>query len=288
MKEYLRHKIFNVINIKGLVALEFLDLNGKYKNYTESHDFWEICYVKNGEITLIIDEKKYHLSKNQLMLVPPNHEHQYNSKEDSQNDIFVVCFESASRVLNSLAFVKFYLDEEQSYSLNRIIYEAENTFKMGDNELLETIQNPNFGGKQAILLQLEYLLICLTRKLSDGDKKELFFLSDKDFHSDLVDVIISFLNENIRTKLSLNDICERMNCSRSFLCKIFKEQMGETIFSYFNKLKVEEAKNMLCEKDLSISDISYSLGFNELKYFDFFFKKYVGMTPNNYRKKKLR
>ena len=49
MKTYLKHKIQNVIDIKSLFALEYLDFEGKYKNYVESHGFWEICYIEKGK-----------------------------------------------------------------------------------------------------------------------------------------------------------------------------------------------------------------------------------------------
>ena len=42
MKTYLRHKICNVIDIKDLIALEYLDFEGKYRDYVEAHDFWEL------------------------------------------------------------------------------------------------------------------------------------------------------------------------------------------------------------------------------------------------------
>ena len=52
MKTYLRHKSLNVIDIKELIALEYLDFEGTYKDYVEKHDFWEICYVKKGSISV--------------------------------------------------------------------------------------------------------------------------------------------------------------------------------------------------------------------------------------------
>ena len=58
MKTYLRHRIINVIDIKELMALEYLDLKGKYRDYSESHDFWELCYIQKGEFSLCIDNKE--------------------------------------------------------------------------------------------------------------------------------------------------------------------------------------------------------------------------------------
>ena len=49
MKTYLRHRISNVVDVKELIVFEYLDFEGKYKDYSESHDFWELCYVEKGE-----------------------------------------------------------------------------------------------------------------------------------------------------------------------------------------------------------------------------------------------
>ena len=52
MKTYLRHSIENVIDIKELLALEYLDFNGKYKDYCEAHEFWEFCYVEENDLDI--------------------------------------------------------------------------------------------------------------------------------------------------------------------------------------------------------------------------------------------
>ena len=70
-----------------------------------------------------------------------------------------------------------------------------------------------------------------------------------------------------------------------FLCKTFKEQTGETLFSYFNKIKINEAKKLLRETDLSITAISKKIGFIDVKYFGSLFKKTEGQTPTEYKKK---
>ena len=53
---------------------------------------------------------------------------------------------------------------------------------------------------------------------------------------------------------------------------------------FFNKMKIEEAKKLLAETNQSITSITYSLGFQEPKYFDYLFKKHIGVTPVLYRK----
>lgn len=286
MKTYLRHKILNVVDIKGLTALEYLDFEGKYRQYTESHDFWELCFVEEGEITLISKENQQRLIKNEIVLIPPNTTHSYISNNGNKNRAFVICFESFSHSLKVLSQIKFLLSDLQLNCINTVISESKNTFKMNDKDLLEVLPSPNFAGQQVILLNLEYLFITLIRQLSLEKNSEIVFLNKEKFYQDLTEIIIGYFAKNLNKKLSLDDICKKFNYSRSFLCKKFKEVTGETLIGAFNRMKIEEAKKMLLETNASISDISYSLGFGEVKYFDYLFKKYIGVSPTKLRESK--
>ena len=154
---------------------------------------------------------------------------------------------------------------------------------MNENELLELLVSHSFGGQQAIILQLEYLLIRLLRQLSAEKNSRVVFLNGDNFYPDLVEIIAGYLKNNIGKKITLDDICARFNYSRSFICKIFKEQTGETVITYFNRLKTEEAKRLLSETKMSVTEISETLGFSEAKYFGMLFRKQVGISPLSYR-----
>lgn len=283
MKTYLRHRISNVIDIKELIALELLDFEGKYRNYVEAHDFWEICYVTRGEIALFLDEKRVVVKEHELVLLSPNKKHSYFSEKGNENQAFVICFDSFSQALNAISEHVFAPDSVQLVCMEKIMEECATTFHMNERDHLEVLESPRFGGQQALLLQLEYLLISLVRRMSVEKNSDIVFFSDESFYADLVNVIVRFLRENVSKKLTLNDICGKFSYSKSFLCKIFKEEKGVTLITYFNRLKVEEAKRMLAESTQSVTHIADSLGFREVKYFDAIFKKYTGTSPVSYR-----
>lgn len=283
MKTYLRHRIYNVIDIKELIALEFLDFEGKYRNYEETHDFWELCFVTEGEITALIDGMHIPLAKNHLVLISPNKKHAYRSEAGNQNKAFVVCFDSLSQALYAVSEHIFSPDETQLSCMARITQESQATFCTSDADHLAVLDAPIFGGQQALLLQLEYLLITLIRRLSTQNSAEIVFFSDENFYAELVNAIMRYLRENTHRKLSLADICERFNYSRAFLCKVFKKQTGESIMAYFNRIKVKRAAKLLQETAKPITDIASELGFKEIKYFDAVFKKHYGVSPVQYR-----
>ena len=285
MKTYLRHKVLNVIDIKELTALEYLDFEGKYKEYVEKHDFWEMCFVEKGDVVLNIEGEKCRLSANDVILIPPDSTHSYFSERGNESRAFVICFECLSQPLKSLSGAGFKLTGSLYQSMKLIISEYKHTFSTDENEQLEILENPNFGGQQAIIIQLEYLLICLLRMLSAEKNPEIVFLNEEHFYQDLVELIIDYFKNNIQRKISLEELCRRFNYSSSFLCKTFKEQTGETLFSYFNRLKIEEAKRLLKRTELTVTEISENLGFSEVKYFGASFKKLVGKSPTEYRSK---
>ena len=283
MKSYLRHRICNVIDVKELIALEFLDFEGKYRNYEETHDFWELCYISDGEISVQIEDKNFLLTKNQFILISPNAKHAYHSANGNQNKVFVVCFDSFSQALEATAEHVFTLINTELTCMNLIVEESRATFRTNESDHLAVLESPIFGGQQALLLQLEYLLISLIRRLSVEKSSEIVFFRDENFHAELVNAISRYLRENIHKKISLDDICDRFNYSRSFICKTFKTQTGETLITFFNKMKVKKASKLLAETTKTVTDIALELGFREVKYFDTVFKKHYGFSPVQYR-----
>ena len=283
MKTYLRHRIVNVIDIKELIALEYLDFEGKYKDYSESHDFWELCYVQEGGLQLITDGEKTPLSMGEMIIISPGKQHSY-TPDAMQCKAYVVCFESQSQALCAIAHTPFVLSSKQKNCMEIVIEEATETFELNARDQLQVTASPKLGGQQAIISQLEYLLICTLRQVSAQKNANVIFLSENNFYAGITDVMLEYFRQNVRQKLSLTQICRKMNYSRSFICKTFKDQTGETIITCFNRMKIEEAKRLLTETDLTVSQISHELGFSDPKYFNTIFKKHSGQTPAVFRK----
>lgn len=284
MKTYLRHKIHNVISIKELAAMEYLDFAGKYKDYIDCHNFWEMCYVEAGATTLNIEGESIPLKTGNVAFVPPEKKHFYTTDNIAECRAFVVCFETFSYDIKTLGGMAFALDAGLKDCVEKVIDEYTHTFFTDDEDHLVVLKNPNFGGQQSIILLLEYMIIQLLRRLSVEKNPDVIFLNKDDFYAKLTDIIIDYFRTNVNSKLSLTDVCNKVNYSRSFLCKVFKAQTGETLSSYFNRLKIQESQKLLDETNMSITDISKELAFTDVKYFGSLFKKIVGMTPSEYKK----
>jgi len=93
-----------------------------------------------------------------------------------------------------------------------------------------------------------------------------------------------FIWENYTRKVSLKEIADVSKLSAPYFSTIFKNEMGENLSDYLNRLRVEKATAMLKETDLLISEISTACGFEDQSWFSKIFKNYTGISPCKYRR----
>lgn len=98
---------------------------------------------------------------------------------------------------------------------------------------------------------------------------------------------MDFIYKNLHNDFSLEDLAQHVNLSPSYLSRLFRKECGMPLFSYVQKERIHAAQNMLRFSDYSYSDIANYLNFKSQSYFISVFKKYVKMTPLQYRKKHL-
>jgi AraC-like DNA-binding protein len=92
-----------------------------------------------------------------------------------------------------------------------------------------------------------------------------------------------FIMENYSRKISLPEIAEVSGLSAPYFSTIFKEEMGENLSSYLNRLRSEKASHMLLDTELSLSEIAGSCGFEDQSWFSKIFKIFTGVSPGKYR-----
>lgn len=84
------------------------------------------------------------------------------------------------------------------------------------------------------------------------------------------------------TELGLNQICEYLNISTSRFSSIFKESTGMTFIEALSNIRMEKAKQLLCQTKLKNYEIAEKVGFSDPHYFSIAFKKATGMTPKEF------
>jgi len=99
-----------------------------------------------------------------------------------------------------------------------------------------------------------------------------------------VELIKSYLCDNLYKSLTLDTLCKKFSVSKSNLCKKWKEHSEIGIIDYFISLKVNEARRLLEEGKISVTQIADMLGYSTIHHFSHSFKKFTGISPSEYKK----
>ena len=92
-----------------------------------------------------------------------------------------------------------------------------------------------------------------------------------------------YILDNFTRKISLDEIAGDSGFSAPYFSTIFKEEMGENLSSYLNRLRVLKAGYMLTDSNYSLSKIAHACGFEDQSWFSKIFKSYTGISPGKYR-----
>jgi two-component system response regulator YesN len=96
---------------------------------------------------------------------------------------------------------------------------------------------------------------------------------------------IKYIHNNFSTDISLDRVAGTAGISKYHFSRLFKEMTGLTYQSYLNRVRIEQAKKLLNDEELSITDTGYAVGYSDLTHFERIFKKLTGTTPSQYRRR---
>lgn len=84
--------------------------------------------------------------------------------------------------------------------------------------------------------------------------------------------------------INLDDIVQEINCSKPYMIRIFKEAYGVTPYDYLCMRRIESAKLLLSDTQMTVGEIAEALGYCDQHYFADYFKQKIGVSPLAYRK----
>jgi AraC-like DNA-binding protein len=96
---------------------------------------------------------------------------------------------------------------------------------------------------------------------------------------------LHYIHTNIDRPINIEDLTALSFLTKDHFIRLFNKNMGCTPGKYINQKKIEKAQQIMLIKDLSIKDIAFGLGFENISYFNRLFKKMTGINPGSYKKK---
>lgn len=286
MTNYVPFPVQKYFEISNIYSVYYFSIQHDFFEEEEHHNFWELIYADAGRIFITADDETIYLQEGDIFIHKPNQKHALRGDNQNSSRIFIVSFECQSP--DMLYFVNKLLkatDTDRAF-IRSILTVAKSTFEWVENKplihTLTKLENAFPGNFQILSNTIELLLLNI---YSQTQSKNIRPYLSKDLFDDPVIVsVIDYLENHIFEDFTTNDIAKTLNFSVSRITSYFKTRTHYSIIEYFNILKIEKAKILLKDTNKNIAQISRELNFCDQHYFSTVFKKYMKITPREYKK----
>ena len=246
------------------------------------HDEFEIIYVKSGFLTVNISGENYIGKPGDAFVVSPGNLH-FMGSQTGTVDYFTFLFP-----LKYIAFrTDDMLDDKLIEPLNSghlmISPEIKDTVKEQCEQLARVYAAEIDESESKITGQIRKKIILL-QFIHELWKKGFIVENDTTGRNTVEKEMVSYIQQNYTGKILLREFGEQFHLSEKYISRYFKEHFHITLSQYVTYLRLEHAKQMLQETDISVTEVAMQSGYQNISYFIRSFKKTYGVSPLKYRK----
>ncbi|SHG55879.1 AraC family transcriptional regulator [Pedobacter caeni] len=244
-----------------------------YRERDQGLDQYILIYCIDGKGEAKIGDTSYSLIAGNFIVIPADQSHSYASDKNNPWTIYWAHFKGhlvkplitlmAKRQKGYKGFVQF---NESRIKLFEDIYLNLERGYSTDN--------------------LCYVNLSFSHFLSSFIFDEKFNYSSRKQMINPIDVAIEFMQKNLHSTFTLEEVAKAVNLSPSHFSALFKEQTGFAPIKYFNHIKIQKACQYLQFTDLRIKEIAATLGIDDQYYFSRMFSKIMGVSPQDYKSRR--
>ncbi|HTK05771.1 MAG TPA: AraC family transcriptional regulator [Ktedonobacteraceae bacterium] len=257
---------------------KFTSSGGYTRKITRTLQHHELIFVSGGKGSVLIEKKRYQIKEGMLFYIRPDVLHSIERDIEDPASFLTVHFSYARVHFNDNKWD--ITDEAEILPLVpgqelQDYYAIEDIFK----KLVDSwnAKLPGYEFLSRTLFQQLLIAIAHNRKKQNQN----YAISLK------VEKIIQYMHQNIQHKVTLTELSEMVHLSPFYLSKSFKNTTGYSIIEYFNKIKIDKAKELMIEGNKKVKEVAQVLGFSDEFYFSRMFKRIEGISPSEYASKNV-
>ena len=232
-----------------------------------------LIYCTDGNGWISIDGRRYNVDAGQYCIIPARTPHTYAAGSKDPWTIYWIHF-SGDRTK------RFIYEQHRPVTLEHC---SESTKKSRIRLFDEIYYNLSSDYTEK---NLEYAGTVLLHFLSSFIFEQQFARSGNPLYDDVTSIAIHYMKNQLKRKVTLEEIAKHCEISVSHLCLVFKKNTSHAPIEYINNLKIQRACELLDLTNMKITEIAGELGFNDPFYFTRVFRKSMGQSPRDYRRNK--
>ena len=258
------------------------------------HDFIEFAYVASGTACHIIGGEKDNIKKGDFFIMNAHVPHEYIVR-GNMPVVMINCIFHPSAIDSTFAECKDFVDAAYHY-LFHSFYTKDNpqkyikltgghSRKIGVilEDMLKECEAKENGYEQVLRSDLTKLLILAIRLHKENSRQTRSALVPRKL---VVDSAVRYIQSEYAAPITCELLAERSYVSTSYFNKIFKEETGNSALKMLQEIRLDKACELLIHTNLPASQIGLNVGYSDTKHFYNLFKRQIGMTPGEYRKRR--
>ncbi len=246
-----------------------------YRFRGESHDFYELVCVLEGQVYITAGNRVFELTAGQAMLHPPMQFHNIGSAGGSSPTVLVISFSG-----EHIPPLQDKVCRIGNLSRARELYElGQRTFTMDIDMNLWVTGTIDSGESHRPLRFAGELGLFLLRLADHSHRSHTVNGGGAATYSAIVQV----MEENIHRRLTVSQLAQRCHLSDITLHKTFARYAGVGVMAYYTRLKMQTATRLL-EQGATVKATALAVGYHDQNYFSTVFKRVTGHNPSSYRK----
>ena len=267
------NRILPQVRVREILGYYYSIRDSGYCFDGESHNYYELTYVDRGTLLTEIEGSEYELNERELIIYGPNQHHNQKIREGSSCSYVTVLFELEDA------------DTHFDFLLNKVFPYTKKIHSLMKNFVNESSSFVPYMDSLMLCIFQEVIIRLLQSEFiqQESDKKPVTD-ARQHYHDELLERILTFIDNTIYEPITVGEICQKFSMSRSSLQILFNENLNQTPKKYINELKLEKSRQMISESKYTISEIALMLGFNSIHYFSRAFTLKYGMSPSEYAK----
>lgn len=270
----------------------FIEISSSMESQRDELAHWhnsiELIEVLDGNYSCHVDNKTFLAQKGDLCIINKGRIHRVLDRAPSREEVCLkksFIFNPEDIVKNSELYQEYVSPLLSEHAFSHMQLHSHKGIGREIFHLIDEIEDLAKKESDAHELEILGLLYMLIRRLFlvyDLKKKE----GEEDFNSNnhLQRRMTNYIYEHFGEKLSLDDIANAGNISRSTCIRLFNEYTGKSPIDFLNSYRLEVSSQFLKDKKRRITDIAQECGFTQQSYYNRMFRKEFGLTPNEYRK----
>lgn len=269
------------------ISIEHMVRQGKFDmSVKHFHNEYEIFYLMEGERQFFFDNRIYNVKSGSLILVDENAIHMTRAmSEDETGHDRVILYINKDKMKEldvkfpSINLIKFFRHHYGVFALNEAQQAHFSNFYHSLRQEFD-LKNNNYRAMIEIKI-IQYFIQFMRENISPTTAETK---PSAKSHYQTVYAVADYISEHYDQSFSLEELANQFFLSKYYLCRIFKKITGYGINEYVNIHRIQRAKRLLEETNLSISEIAHLIGYESLTYFEKIFKTYMTISPLKYRK----